>query len=115
MLAAIEYKKKYPLERLNNKPLPSPTDESYGQIMENYKKNYLLRNFSFAPGFQRKDSLVKKDEGAFIGPSYTGNYFYHESFDPVHDYPCRELLKLIEKDKEDYPDYYSSEERGQAR
>lgn len=54
MMAAIEYKKKYPMEKLNTKPIPSPDEPSCSEIVDNYQKNYVLKNLRFSPGFDRK-------------------------------------------------------------
>ena len=98
ILSAIDQKQKYPLDKLNPKNLENAEEPSLIEICEAYRKHNLLKYISFSPHLEQKESLI--NEELAVSPIEGIDYFYQKNFDTEQDYPCRDLIKYIEQERE---------------
>jgi hypothetical protein len=96
IMLAIDYKKNNQYEKLNQKPLPSPEDQSLSEAIESLQKHGILKYVDIANECIERESRVNANSSNIpeTGPIQI-DYYYSTSFDPETDYPCRELIKLL--------------------
>jgi hypothetical protein len=95
-MAAIEHHRKYPQERINARLLFAH-DLSREEVVAHLQRHPVLCEVDFEEGFRHEKVKESLRPPTKQQPRLLLEYFYREEeFDPETDFPCRDLLKIIQ-------------------
>lgn len=97
IMSAIKYHEENPYEHLNPRPIPSPDEPTLSQSLNVLQKHYIFGTINVSD--KVGDSIPKSQAVDQGPPIYAIGYFDGEIFDVESDFPCRDLARWIEAER----------------